>query len=136
MGQFQQAIEMYRKAIELNPEIDEAHNNLGICYGETGNFIESIKMFEKAVELNPKYTEAYNNLGSSYYYLEKNYPKAIEMFKKAINLDSNYVDPYENLAVVYLSKGDTLTAVEFFKKSAKLGRKTAKQWLQSKGYGE
>ena len=53
----------YRRAIALDPNIAETHNNLGSALGKQGKTAEAITAFQKAVSLNPKYSVAYYNVG-------------------------------------------------------------------------
>lgn len=60
----EEAIVSYHRAIELNPEYEIAHNNLGVIYLDgIGAPDEAASYFKKAVELNPNYTLAYFNAG-------------------------------------------------------------------------
>lgn len=60
----EEAIVAYHRAIELNPEYDIAHNNLGVIYLDgIGIPDEALSYFDKAIEINPNYTLAYFNAG-------------------------------------------------------------------------
>jgi predicted O-linked N-acetylglucosamine transferase (SPINDLY family) len=62
MQQFQAAAQSYQHALKINPELPEAHQNLGIAYREMGQTPEAIQCFERAIELRPDYTLAHCNL--------------------------------------------------------------------------
>ena len=53
LGQYQQAIADYDKAIELNPNDAVAHNNRGHAYADQGQYQQTIADFDKAIELDP-----------------------------------------------------------------------------------
>ena len=55
----------YQKAIELCPDLFEAHNRLGEVYKSWGEYGLAIKEFEQAGE-NPLFAEPHNNLGDIY----------------------------------------------------------------------
>ena len=60
----EESIISYHKAINLNPEFDIAHNNLGVVYLDgIGEPAEALECFEKAIDINPNYTLAYFNAG-------------------------------------------------------------------------
>lgn len=60
----EEAIVAYHRAIELNPEYDIAHNNLGVIYLDgIGVPEEAMIYFQSAIEINPNYTLAYFNAG-------------------------------------------------------------------------
>lgn len=63
-GDFVAAIELYRRAIDLNPHYSYAYNNLGNLLSEdSAKYNEAEADYRKAIELNPTYADAYNNLG-------------------------------------------------------------------------
>ena len=49
-------------ALELNPDMAEVHNDLGIAYARVGNTSEAISHFETALALKPDYQLARDNL--------------------------------------------------------------------------
>ena len=59
---YPEAIEAYKKAIELNPTDAVAYNNLGATYGELGRWDELIAACRKALELQPNFQLARNNI--------------------------------------------------------------------------
>ncbi len=58
-----QAIQSYRRAIELNPNFDEAHHQLGFVYLHIGMLDKGQQEIEKALALNPGNTLARYRLG-------------------------------------------------------------------------
>ena len=54
------------KAIELNPDYDEAYNNRGVAHGTTKEYDRAIEDFNKAIKLNPDYVNAYHNRGETW----------------------------------------------------------------------
>jgi protein O-mannosyl-transferase len=60
-GQYDKAIENYRKLIQLNPTNFVAYNRLGIAYSYSGRFQLAIENFNNAIQLKPDCAEAYNN---------------------------------------------------------------------------
>ena len=57
------AAEQWRKAIELDPQLADAHNNLGIHFGHYGQPGKALDEFRKAVELDPNVADFHFNLG-------------------------------------------------------------------------
>jgi tetratricopeptide (TPR) repeat protein len=58
------AIAHYRKAIEIAPEFQPAHNNLGTIYLGKSDFKSAEEQFREAVRLNQNEAQAYFNLGN------------------------------------------------------------------------
>jgi hypothetical protein len=61
-GQPLVAIEHYREAIRLHPDLPAAYNNWGIALGHLGRFDEAIEKFQMALAVRPDYAEARHNL--------------------------------------------------------------------------
>lgn len=62
-----ESIVAYSKALELNPNCDIVHNNLGVVYLEAlKDYAQAEQCFMRAIELNPSYTLAYFNAGKTY----------------------------------------------------------------------
>ena len=78
---YDEAIEHYRKAIQLNPDDENAHLYMGSSYVETGKYDEAIKSFQKVIELKPFYANTYCLLGLVYK-KSGNQVKADEYFQK------------------------------------------------------
>ena len=60
-GMFGSAIQMYRKAIDLQPNYPEAYNNLANALGEKGIVDSAIEMYRKAIDPQPNFPNARNN---------------------------------------------------------------------------
>jgi len=57
-GDLSGAISTYKRILDLNPNSEHAHNNLGIVYYKQNQFDEAIKEFNIALKLNPQFEEA------------------------------------------------------------------------------
>src|SRR5215471_12207226 len=62
-GDFAEAARLLRRWIAREPNVSEAHNNLGIALNRLNRPAEAVAHFEKAVELEPNRAEAHYNLG-------------------------------------------------------------------------
>ena len=71
-----EALELYGKAIKLNPSYLVAYNNLAALYRKMGRETDAVSVYRKAIELNADSAEAYNSLGSVYKWV-----KGIRPFK-------------------------------------------------------
>ena len=63
LGRNPDAIDCYRKAVELNPNYAEAHAALGDQYSIAGKTAEAIAEYEAAIKAKPDYAMAFLNLG-------------------------------------------------------------------------
>jgi Flp pilus assembly protein TadD len=62
LGRIDQAIEYYRKSLELDPGNAKAHNNLASALSEQGKLDEAVSEFRQALKLKPDFKEAHANL--------------------------------------------------------------------------
>jgi len=118
---FEDAIQEYNKAIELDPANPIYHNNKANILYDMGKYQNAIEEFDKAIKLDPNNPNYHNNKGLAQGKLHR-YEDAIEEFDKAIKLDPN--NP-----IYHNNKGRALTlvkphryedAIEEFDKAIKL----------------
>jgi len=67
LGLFGEAIEEFKKAINLRPTFVDIITKIGSTYREKGLYNEAIREFMKAKEINPRYMPARINLGITYF---------------------------------------------------------------------
>ena len=99
-GNYDQAISEYTKAIEINPNYEQAYGNRGGSYANHGNLPKAISDYTKAIELNPKDVMNYYNRGTVYKD-QGDLAQAASDFTKAIEIDPNYFEAYNNRVIVY-----------------------------------
>ena len=61
--EFKNAINCFKKIIEIKPHDSQAYNNLGVVFNTIGEIHKSKNYYEKALELQPSLAEAHSNLG-------------------------------------------------------------------------
>ena len=83
------ALNYFKAAAALNPEIPEAHGKLGEVYLKRSEYPLADIHLKKAVELNPLYAEAFHNLGLLHYFNLTNKKEGIVYFKRALRLNPN-----------------------------------------------
>jgi len=79
----------YKKAIELNPNLAEAHEKYAICLGLLGNFTEAIKQASIAYSLDP-FSLPINDNVAMVYYMAGDHEKEIEYGRRLIELEPNF----------------------------------------------
>ena len=62
-GNYQFAVDLIGRAIEINPNIASYYSNLGNALQELKQFDAAVVSYEKAISLKTDYAEAYLNLG-------------------------------------------------------------------------
>ena len=96
LNNFEESVENFNKAIQLNPNFFEAYNNLGNSLMEFGKFKDAINKYESAIKLKPEYASAYNNLGGAWEDLG-DFEKAIFNYSKAIKFNPEFYTAKENI---------------------------------------
>ena len=67
-----EAIREYRRALSLDPSLDEARNQLALVYGHVGLLDEALRELEGAIAVNPTNSLARFRVGETYLFQGKN----------------------------------------------------------------
>ena len=95
LGQIDEALKDYSRAIELSPNNAAAYTNRGVAYRKEGKLDLAVKDYNKAIKLNPDDANAYSNRGNVY--REKGeFNRAIDDTNTAIELNPNCAEAYNN----------------------------------------
>jgi tetratricopeptide (TPR) repeat protein len=86
IGQFDQAISDYNRAIAIKPDYAVAYEARGNSYYKIRQFDWAITDYNRAISLMPDNPEPYGNRGNAYLALAK-LDKAIADYQKALKLD-------------------------------------------------
>ncbi len=107
------------KALELNPDLAEAHASHGIIHACNRRGPDAIRELKLAVSLQPSYAEAHNWLGWMYMMVGE-MDKAIEPAERALELDpmAPYVRVY--LGEIYMAGGRYEMALEQVKSARQM----------------
>jgi tetratricopeptide (TPR) repeat protein len=101
-GQTEQAKQLYREAIVLEPNFSEAHCNLACELLNSDDLPGAVAAYRSATECqpSPKYDEPF--FGLAYALLRNNQPgEAINPSYKAVQLNPNRLESYLNLAAAF-----------------------------------
>ena len=91
LKKYEEAIDNFDKAIDLNPNDDRYFYIRGLCYDELKKYEEAIDNFDKAIDLNPNDDRYFYFRGLCYYELDEN-EKAIQAFDASIEILSDVGD--------------------------------------------
>jgi tetratricopeptide (TPR) repeat protein len=61
-GREEEALELFRQALRINPKYADIHNLIGVCHSHRGQLGPAVKHLLKAVSLAPNFTRAWLNL--------------------------------------------------------------------------
>lgn len=119
LKKYQEAYDVYIKALKLNNKNQLVLNNLGNLFKEIKDYKNAIRAFSDAIRLNPKDFNAYNNLGIVYEAIN-DYDKAIAAYKQAVRIKPNYSKAVNNIGVVLYKQKKYKEAIEIFKIALKV----------------
>jgi tetratricopeptide (TPR) repeat protein len=108
-GNYDKAIEYYKKAIELDPNDKNKYLNLGAIYSSKGKYDAAIICYEKAIAIDPNFLPAKDNL-KEVYASKKDDDSTLIVLKKSIINDPNNAWAYFALGRLYERKGDDYNA--------------------------
>jgi len=102
-GNYQDAVEQFTRAIDLQPDYDKAYLARADAYEKLGMISEAAQDFDRAATFLDKDQEVFYEAGRLYYEL-KDFDKAIDRLDKAIQLKRNFVEPYQVKANVLIAQ--------------------------------
>lgn len=127
-GEYDKAIEIFKKAVELNPNDDDSWRWLGNSYNRNGQIEEAIKYYLKAAELNPDDSRNWFNLGISYLNNEQ-YKEAINSFLKVVELNPDDSYSWYGLGNSYIKNEQVEDAIKSLLKATELNSNDYQSWL-------
>jgi tetratricopeptide (TPR) repeat protein len=124
-GNYQEALNDFNKAVELNPKIDNvAYLNRASAKYDLGDSQDAVDAYTQIIKSNPvpKYIDmAYYGLGTVQFD-QTNYQEAIKNFDKAIEINPKFHGSYYNRGLSKKLIGDKQGAEKDLKKATELSR--------------
>ena len=116
IGQLDEAVKDYEKALALKPDYAEVLYNLGITLRELGQIDAAINSYKQALTIKPDYFGAHNNLGNIFLDLGQ-LDAAADHFEWAVAYKPDFADAYNNLGVVCRQREQLHDAIKNFEKA-------------------
>jgi tetratricopeptide (TPR) repeat protein len=118
-GEIDQAVRVYERILERNPQHAATCINLGtICYNKR-QFVRAEQLYKRATLADPGYALAFFDLGNVLDEL-KRLPEAIAAYRNAIRLVPAYADAHYNLALAFERIGERRKALRHWTAYLKL----------------
>ncbi len=118
-GKLQEAENLYKKILKIDPNFIKAYNNLGIVFRQQGNLELAEENYRKAIKLDPNYFQAYGNLGNIFK-MQGKFEQAEKNYRQALEINPNFVDAYNSLGAVLQLLGRLEEAAESYEKAIRL----------------
>ena len=107
------------RAVALNPDFAEAHNDQGVILAANGLLADAVPCFERALALNPGYGEARNNLGRALRSLGR-LDEAVVQFELVLQNTPDSPTAHFNLASAFELTGRTADAERRYRHAIQL----------------
>ena len=110
LGNWDQSVICFSKAIKLNPAYADVHYNLGIAQDSLERLEEAILSYTKAIELKPNYPKFYEGL-----------IRLLTFYKRvpALGTEENFINGLAELVLQPQTRGDFVSSITCPNKFAK-----------------
>jgi tetratricopeptide (TPR) repeat protein len=114
-----EAIAIYQKVLDMDPQHAAAHINLGTLYYNRHEYALAEKHYRSAIDIDPRYALAYFDLGNV---LDETgrIEEAITTYKTAIQLAPTYADAHYNIALAYEKAREPRKALQHWRAYVRL----------------
>ncbi len=113
-GQVDEAVNMAKKELEANPDLEDTYILLGDIAREREEYIQAEKYYKEAQQKNSESPDAL--LGLAFISSKKNqFEVALDLYKKAASLDVENVEIHKYLGDTYRNLGQGKLAIESYK---------------------
>lgn len=104
LGRYQEAIAIFKRAIQLNPNSANGYFNLGNALLDIGKHEEAKKQYHMAINRNPNFHQAYARLGALLTEMG-HYEEGLKVLQSAIQINPDYFLTYYGIARAYSKMG-------------------------------
>ena len=128
LGEFRQAISVYRKAIENVGKSAYLYLQIGLCYEQLEQYYDARDYYLKAAKHEPNNPETYFRLGECYA-KEERWGNAVGAYRKAIKLDEHNANYYAAIAETFYQLDEVDNADTVFRHAVSLAPNNKNIWV-------
>lgn len=114
----------YSRAIELSPNLAEAHEGYALFFSVLGRHDRAIAEMKRAKDLDPLRLLTHISLGAVFYNARRN-DDALAALRDALSFDENSPIAYAWIGIVQASRRNNQEALAAYRKAVELGDNTA-----------
>ncbi|HUW82808.1 MAG TPA: tetratricopeptide repeat protein [Phycisphaerae bacterium] len=115
-GQLDKAIDAYRRVLQLRPDHDEAHANLGVLLAARGQLDQALAHYNESLRVRGDRAEVHSNL-AILLAQKGQIPQAVEHLRQALQLKPDYPEAHNNLASLLIGMGQFAQAAEHLREA-------------------
>lgn len=117
--EYDKAIFLYTRAIELDSNYSDAYDHRGIAFRDRNMFLTALADFNKAIELNNKNPMYWNNKGYTFQGMGL-IDSAIVYYREAIHKSADYHNALNNLSIAFQIKNLPDSALHYSNRAIKI----------------
>ncbi len=114
------AIQIERRALSIDPDLADAHSWLGVALLALGRVDEAMVSMREAIRLEPDNGQAHQTLARAYWVGKGDFASAIPEFERAIQLNPDAGYSYLQLGLLLAWEGQYARAEEICKRAVEL----------------
>jgi Flp pilus assembly protein TadD len=114
VGRADISLKLIARAVTLNPNSPEYHNNLGNVLLASGQYGPAAAAYRRSLAIKPGVAEIYNNLGNALSGVRE-YVQSLEAQQTSIRLNPNRPEPYSNTGTVLSELGKNDEAIAAYR---------------------
>jgi Flp pilus assembly protein TadD len=118
-GRLDKAIEAYRRVLELRPDHDEAHANLGVLLAGRGQFDRAVAHYNESLRVRGDRAEVHSNLAIALAQ-KGQIPQAVDHLRQALRLKPDYPEAHNNLASLLIGMGQFARAADHLREALRI----------------
>lgn len=115
IGAYDEAIEVLRQVLKIDPDSVPAYNRMGLVYSEADQRNEAINAFKKSLKIEPRNLQALLGLGEVYSKMTRN-DLAVAEFLKAESIQPNDTELLFKIALEYWYDQKLEEAAQYYQK--------------------
>jgi len=129
-GSFTKAVDCFKKALLLDPELCDAFLGLADVYAKQGKEDEALDQFQRALTMEPNLPEAHYQMGRIYL-KRKQVSKALAAFEKELAITPRHGRVHNDLAVAHFHQRNFEKAIYHCDRAVALGEVVHEKFLKA-----
>lgn len=127
LNKYQEAIDCYNKALEMNPNYAKAWCNKGIPLKKLGKYEEAMKCYNKALVIDPQYIPALHNKGLLLAEMGK-HQESIDCFNRALEINPEVAGLWNGKGLALGKIGKNQESIECYINALAIYPRYAEAW--------
>lgn len=119
MGRRDEALRVFERAVAVDPDAKDIHNQLGFLYLGFGRYDEAIAAHQRYAQLAPDEANAFDSLGMTYNEAGR-YDEAMASFNRALTLNPDFHFAIRHLGDTYFHLGRYRAALSEYQRYLKI----------------